>query len=44
MSKQEKIRKVYQQYGIKVENDIIEEILKDKVRTEKIMQLYDKEF
>ena len=43
MEKKEKIKNVYKKLGILVDNNTINEILKDKERTENIIRLYKKE-
>ena len=43
MEKKEKIKNVYKKLGILVDNNTINEILKDKERTENIIRIYKKE-
>ena len=43
MEKKEKIKNVYKKLGILVDNNTINEIIKDKERTENIIRIYKKE-
>lgn len=43
MEKREKVKQIYNKYGIKIQEDFIDEIMEDKERLDSIIRLYKKE-
>ena len=43
MNEREKVKQIYNKYGIKVQEDDMNKIMKDKERVENIVKLYKKE-